>query len=1019
MDRADAENRLPWTFLRPFARSLDVAVTAPQWWKVLQAPRVRGFRGFDGRSRHGRSTADEEAAKRRGARVSRSPSAVTSGVPDPGAGLRPRAGGGVAAWRPKVGTTSGPGRSLRACLVVLCLAWCRLAPAGEADPINLSRLAHARASDEMDGAHGAGNAVDGDAQTLWTVWEWHVPKERKDVWLELTFWRSFRVKSVEIRWHVRPAKPVLSVRAGGAWKPATVQEKREGTVSWLRWSSPRDISGFRISAPRPDGILIREVLVHGHLGAGTSFLDEELPPPAPAPGGIGELPSSFSQADGVLDIALDGGPEVSRLEVDWSRAAKRTLLELTTAAGEILLAPSSRFRTSWDLTRARSASRVRVVSLESAGSEARARHVRVLGPRGRPPSASGALKLWTRSALRSVRRRDPGPRATERQALAITLARNEYEAGQVVLRNEGATASVRDVRLRIDDLRSDGGRPLSSRHIRWSPLGYVNHEHAEVLLESASFDVPPRSSRAVWITVHAPLQQPPGVYRGAVVVQQPGHDPRRVALAVTVWPLTLPVRTGVESTYFSIWGVDGFLGESLRRPERRARLAREVAEDYARHRLFAGLHPFEEEREAMLAAAEKGDFGELERWASFWRRRGIPFEVSIPWPGDEQRFAFWSRELERRGWTGVVKVTDEPSGRVPSVVEACEKLKKWAPYLRPKSAFKSCPAGYDFSWVGHIREWGYQPRIWNDDAVAAMVRFNREREAAGDRVFWYIHTFLGIDRSPYLRRMYFWALWKYRVRGPMLYSTCEWDYAGVDRCLDDYIVDGGAAGTLLWPGDGKFLGSVQWETLRDGIEDHDLHTLLKGKAGTFVREHGDGPLAREAREALEDTDGVFRVFQNEADAEGFALRMNSGGSPTWAARDRPEDLYAARDRLARLAVELDHAAGGGAVLRTRPRSLSLRTRASRTPSEQTLEVRNVGRGSLDLRVSSDVEWLRVEPVKPDSAVAAGGRRTIRLEWATRNLRPGRYRATVRIEVAGALPASLIVPVELGVEPVSP
>ncbi|MEK7745074.1 MAG: hypothetical protein AAB576_00220 [Elusimicrobiota bacterium] len=252
-------------------------------------------------------------------------------------------------------------------------------------------------------------------------------------------------------------------------------------------------------------------------------------------------------------------------------------------------------------------------------------------------------------------------------------------------------------------------------------------------------------------------------------------------------------------------------------------------------------------------------------------------------------------------------VTDEPRGRVQQVLDACDVLARCAPQLKPKSAFKSCPGGYEFTYAGHIREWGYQPRIWSPDPVGKMVAFNREREAAGEKVFWYIHAFLPIAAEAYLHRMFFWALRKYQVRGAMLYSTCEWDYSEVDRCLDDFVissrVDG--AGTLLWPGEGRFLDSVRRETIRDGIGDSDLARLLEARTAELAAKEPGSALLEEARAALADTDSVFRALERPEEAAGYALKLNAGGGPTWAAVNRPQDLYGARERIARLAEKVE------------------------------------------------------------------------------------------------------------------
>lgn len=803
--------------------------------------------------------------------------------------------------------------------IVLVAAGFCISSCVQSEEPNLALLARISVSDAMDGAHDGWRVVDGVPTTTWTAWPYHVPRDRRTVWLALEFWREMQIASVEITWGTRPERVWFAMRADGDWQPVNVTEDYALGRSRLAWDTPQPLAGLRIETPRDDrfrGILVGEIRITGSVGDRAEVFGDTLPSPIPLQPGSGELPVSFSQEDGIIDIVPVPTAEIARIEVDWSRPARRSVLEVSLADGRTLLFAAPRFRTVYDLPQAHVVSQLRVVALLASSKEgAQADRVRVLGPSGQRPETAPALEIWPETSLLKVRRGDGGPSDSSAAArtgrLAIALARNEYEAGQVVLRNPSDTVSVRQVTVAIGDLLGKEGYRLPSEAITWNPLGYVNGQYTDVLLPAAAFDVPPASCRPVWITVHAPADQPPGTYHGDVEIRQPGQPPRRIPFQVTVWPVTLPVRTAVETTYFSIWGIEGLLGDVLRDAQRRAMLAREIAENYARHRVYAGLHPFAQDREAILAEAERGNFTPFNEWLSFWQERGIPVEIGVPWsntPEGIERCRFWARELAARQLDGAVVVSDEPRGRVDSVLEACELLNREVPYLRPKCAFKSCPAGYEFSYVGYIREWGYQPRAWCEDGFNFMVRFNREREALGEKVFWYIHTFINMDQAAYLHRMYFWALWKAQVRGTMLYSTCEWDYGGADRCLDEYVFDNdGAAGTLLWPGDGRFLESVRWELIRDGIEDYDLHKVLQERLATFVAAQPASPLVAEASAALWETDSVFRAVDKESEAEGYPLRMHAGGTPIWVALHRPEDLFAVRARIVDQIVRLEQA----------------------------------------------------------------------------------------------------------------
>ncbi len=64
--------------------------------------------------------------------------------------------------------------------------------------------------------------------------------------------------------------------------------------------------------------------------------------------------------------------------------------------------------------------------------------------------------------------------------------------------------------------------------------------------------------------------------------------------------------------------------------------------------------------------------------------------------------------------------------------------------------------------------------------------------------------------------------------------------------------------------------------------------------------------AHDAAKAVDGDEGTyFRIWGIEEEAEGYALKLNAGGGPTWAALNRPQDLYGARERIARLAEKIE------------------------------------------------------------------------------------------------------------------
>ncbi len=787
--------------------------------------------------------------------------------------------------------------------------------------VNLAPLAGIQDSARTDGAKSGWNVNDEDPQTYWSAWPYTMRGDQDVITLDVVFPVQVRVHRVEIDEGMRSPEVQLSIRSAGRWRDHGAQLRQPASKTLFEWSTPIELDAMKFSFPRiraeRSGVVIREMRVMGELaGEKVSALSDAETPDldwTPITDGIsrssGQTPVPWYEA------GLESPQPVLRIELDWRGAdyAKGTVLELQGADGQRWFVPRHRFSTSFTFERPREITRARLYCTQVSNTQ----HVSLTGLRlfgkGRPPSppAHPQVELWPESALVKVRRDATGPGElspfTKADPLRVSLVRNEYEAGQIIVRNNGGSV-LRGVSIAVEELRSDSDTALSD--IAVNPVAYVNGEYADVLLPSGAFRVTPGEVRPVWMTFHANADLAPGTYRGEAACRCAGKTVARLPIEVTVWDVTLPRETHFNTHYFSIWGTKHFLRDRLSDPAEAGRLVEEVADQFIRHRVSPG-NPFViEDYERSLAGCSWAEF--VERFDRGTRRLldgGLPFVGLLPGrqgldgaPDSEEAYLqFWQQHLADRGWLDkfAVRVGDEPPPGNQRVTNESKKIKRIAPKLRRQCAFSSFGVGGTDTWVGLIDEWGVAPRVYNKDRIEAVVEFSRGRAEAGEGVSWYVHHVLSVDETPYFPRMFFWRLWKYRVSGALLYGVAEWAHRDVDRWEEEFVIHGTGFrtwGVLLWPAQGHLLDSVRFEAVRDGIEDWELHRLLEETIEAAARKNPQHPAVAEARSLLDDMDDIFVDLNADrvAEAGRYRIQDRHSDSPILCTNAAPADLLNAR-----------------------------------------------------------------------------------------------------------------------------
>ena len=198
---------------------------------------------------------------------------------------------------------------------------------------------------------------------------------------------------------------------------------------------------------------------------------------------------------------------------------------------------------------------------ERLGEEVTALGRRVDGLRLRAAAlAAGGQSIYAtgvQSPLVKMLRDEPFTGQIE-APLALSAARNEYEAAQLVL--FAFDQPLRQVRLEFSELVGRSGQHFASRNLSWRQVGYIPTEKPtyavsfvglwpDPLLPSAPFDVAAQSFESTWISAYVPSGTPPGDYQGTVTIRPENAPARTVPLRLHVLGFTLP-RTNHLKTSF-------------------------------------------------------------------------------------------------------------------------------------------------------------------------------------------------------------------------------------------------------------------------------------------------------------------------------------------------------------------------------------------------------------------------------------------------------------------------------------
>jgi hypothetical protein len=493
--------------------------------------------------------------------------------------------------------------------------------------------------------------------------------------------------------------------------------------------------------------------------------------------------------------------------------------------------------------------------------------------------SNDSVSVWYSPGIEKVAKDEPVPEF-DLDAVHVSLARNEYEPFQIVLRPK---EDLRNLSVNFGPLRSESGDVIDTSNLAANLVEYV-----EVKTVTDHFGtlgpwpdpIPPirepftanaGENTPVWVTVHAPKDQPAGMYRGEMNIMSGETRIARVPIEIDVYNFTLPDETSTETAYGV--GVNRDYHGPLTDEQ-----SREVHDLYMQLCASHRISPYAPHAGAGIDIRFEGDpprpvvdFTKFDAAMSRYldefkfttfNMGGIPGELGgHPRYSEEYNRLFKEayqevqEHLREKGWLDKAYwywVDEPPKSRYADVKKGIELLKTSCPDIRRLLTCNAedAPVPYFFGLVN----------LW----VPIMNRYVPERahqrQDLDETVWWYVCTG---PKGPYPNnfithpainhRIRWWMIDRYGLDGSLYWSVTWWRQNPWEQAMS-ISPSGGPWGN----GDGRLLypprrskstepiveppvSSIRFENLRDGIEDREYLLMLRQIAAR------EGSQAKKAR----------------------------------------------------------------------------------------------------------------------------------------------------------------------------
>ena len=537
---------------------------------------------------------------------------------------------------------------------------------------------------------------------------------------------------------------------------------------------------------------------------------------------------------------------------------------------------------------------------------------------------------WTTNALVKVRPSDTRP--SLRQNVKLRAARNEFEAFQIVVRND--FAAVPDVDVEISDFSGPSGAVISSGNATIYFERYLNlsrpssieggvGEWPDPLIPRVDrydherrnafpFTLPKGRSQPLWVEIYVPRETRPGHYVARATVFSGSTPLAEIPLSLDVWQFELPSTSSLK-TAFGFNGVTALkqhLGRYTSDGDMRA-----ISHVYTRaallHRVSAFVGPmipppFTLEDGVMTVdwSSYDIDVGSFLDGTALSKGDPLPgaraTSVELKTHGsavtDAEKVLYWrewARHFEEKGWLDRLfnYLLDEPTeAQLPAVASSAVLAHQADRRLRnlvtaSRSSVLDGPIDIWSPLINCFENKNGLPEFC-DPTVSRRAYDSQPRRHKS--LWWYQSCashgcnivggkyFTGwpsyvIDSGAVSNRIMPWMSWKYRIEGELYYNTVEAFGRDVDPLENVFLHGGNGDGTLFYPGRPGTIGG----TTQIPLESVRLKLI---------------------REGLEDYE-YFVLLSNLTDTATADRWVDQIVQNTYTFDPRPENLYRVREKL--------------------------------------------------------------------------------------------------------------------------
>lgn len=475
--------------------------------------------------------------------------------------------------------------------------------------------------------------------------------------------------------------------------------------------------------------------------------------------------------------------------------------------------------------------------------------------------ANDKLAIWKGHSLERFFTTDTAIGSVN-DSITISAAKGEAEPFQLAIGQNGN--EPQKVKVLVEPAADSKGIPVCQTEV--NVVGYVKTVvpsgfridfpvglYPDPLKNTNEAEIPSGENRTWWITVRVAREAKAGNYKGSIKIFEGENIITTIPYELNVFNFELPKQAALK-TDFGCWA--GRMSNVLAQvvyPGSSQDFYKETVDLYLKNRVTPREKPFNwsNPKQAALEALRLINSG--------MTTINLPARAS-----NLEEICAALRELDLLERAFIYAPYDEaPASRYPEVKQYCDETHSRVP---------------DVKILGTI--YGEEPKmlygaidIWSRGLEQS--EFVKERFAVGDE-FWTANApFIKLEADLLIGRTFFWRLPVYKYTGVLLWNAVG-GY-GIDNPWTDPMVAGSNGNAhLIYPDKSGPLSSIRWELVRDGIDDYDYLSLLKGEINR-----------------LKDSNAV-----EVKEAQKFIDNLPIAGAAS------PEELFAKRLQAARLIEKL-------------------------------------------------------------------------------------------------------------------